>query len=248
MCRTKHLFPIIHWKNLGRRGCFAWLMWLEKQFRKSRDLLIEGKNDCLIYRLSFSYFFILSYLRSEEKMRLTLCFVIYTTAQFSCTNDLRSRKQEEVAESIVDLVRQIEYSCDATVTISELVCWRGKLDQAFNTASKLLIKFCHQNEWKLIRHQNITYNRLNKGGLHLHLKVTNGFLRIFERIYIEMMFLPRMPCLMRAMSKELGVYGYQIFIHFIFNGSFYDQIDGVAMGSPLAPVLANLFMGHHEKL
>ena len=29
-------------------------------------------------------------------------------------------------------------------------------------------------------------------------------------------------------------------------GSFYDQIDGVAMGSPLGPVLANLFMGHHE--
>ena len=35
--------------------------------------------------------------------------------------------------------------------------------------------------------------------------------------------------------------------HFLFNGSFYDQIDGVAMGSPLAPVIANLFMGHHEK-
>ena len=35
--------------------------------------------------------------------------------------------------------------------------------------------------------------------------------------------------------------------HFIFNGSFYDQIDGVLMGSPLGPVLANLFMGYHEK-
>lgn len=34
---------------------------------------------------------------------------------------------------------------------------------------------------------------------------------------------------------------------FLFAGVFYDQIDGVAMGSPLAPVLANLFMGHHEK-
>jgi hypothetical protein len=34
--------------------------------------------------------------------------------------------------------------------------------------------------------------------------------------------------------------------HFLFKGAFYDQIDGVAMGSPLAPVLANLFMGHHE--
>ena len=36
-------------------------------------------------------------------------------------------------------------------------------------------------------------------------------------------------------------------IHFSFNGSFYDQVDGVAMGSPLVPVLANLFMGHHER-
>ena len=35
--------------------------------------------------------------------------------------------------------------------------------------------------------------------------------------------------------------------HFIFNGSMYDQVDGVAMGSPLGPVLANLFMGHHER-
>ena len=34
--------------------------------------------------------------------------------------------------------------------------------------------------------------------------------------------------------------------HFIFNSEFYNQIDGVAMGSPLAPVLVNIFMGFHE--
>ena len=34
--------------------------------------------------------------------------------------------------------------------------------------------------------------------------------------------------------------------HFIFNSKFYNKIDGVAMGSPLAPVLANIFMGFHE--
>ena len=28
----------------------------------------------------------------------------------------------------------------------------------------------------------------------------------------------------------------------------YDQIDGVAMGSPIAPVLANLFLEHHENI
>ena len=33
--------------------------------------------------------------------------------------------------------------------------------------------------------------------------------------------------------------------HFLFNGKFYNQIDGVAMGSPLAPVLANIFMGFY---
>ena len=31
--------------------------------------------------------------------------------------------------------------------------------------------------------------------------------------------------------------------HFLFNSKFYDQIDGVTIGSPLAPVLANVFMG-----
>ena len=35
--------------------------------------------------------------------------------------------------------------------------------------------------------------------------------------------------------------------HFLFDGQFYDQVDGVAMGSPLGPVLANLFMAYHEK-
>ena len=34
--------------------------------------------------------------------------------------------------------------------------------------------------------------------------------------------------------------------HLIFNGKFYNQIDGVAMGSPLAPVLANIFTGFYE--
>ena len=34
--------------------------------------------------------------------------------------------------------------------------------------------------------------------------------------------------------------------HFIFNSKFYNQINGVAMGSLLAPVLANIFMGFHE--
>ena len=35
--------------------------------------------------------------------------------------------------------------------------------------------------------------------------------------------------------------------HFIFTNEIYDQIDGVSMRSPLAPILTNLFMRYHEK-
>lgn len=35
--------------------------------------------------------------------------------------------------------------------------------------------------------------------------------------------------------------------HFLLNRSMYDQIDGIAMRSPLGPVLANLFMETYEQ-
>ena len=34
--------------------------------------------------------------------------------------------------------------------------------------------------------------------------------------------------------------------HFVHNGILYDQIDGVAMGSPLGPILANVFISNLE--
>ena len=34
--------------------------------------------------------------------------------------------------------------------------------------------------------------------------------------------------------------------YFLFNNKLYKQIDGLAMGSPIAPVLANIFLNFHE--
>ena len=35
--------------------------------------------------------------------------------------------------------------------------------------------------------------------------------------------------------------------HFIFDGTLYKQIDGLAMGSPLGPTLSNVFLAYREK-
>ena len=49
----------------------------------------------------------------------------------------------------------------------------------------------------------------------------------------------------RKELKKLFLFGTSQ-THCIFNSKFYNQIDGVAMGSHLAPVLANIFMDFHE--
>ena len=35
--------------------------------------------------------------------------------------------------------------------------------------------------------------------------------------------------------------------HFLFGGKLYHQKDGVAMGSPLGPLFANIFLSFHER-
>ncbi|XP_067022058.1 uncharacterized protein [Acropora muricata] len=54
------------------------------------------------------------------------------------------------------------------------------------------------------------------------------------------------PKLPRTVLKNLLVFATKR-SHFVFDGQYYDQVDGVAMGSPLGPVLANIFMCHFEE-
>ena len=58
--------------------------------------------------------------------------------------------------------------------------------------------------------------------------------------------LPNPPKLPRSALKDLLVFATKK-SHFVFDGQYYDQVDGVAMGSPLGPVLANIFMCQFEE-
>jgi len=58
--------------------------------------------------------------------------------------------------------------------------------------------------------------------------------------------LPEPPQLPRSVLRDLLQFATKK-SHFIFDGQYYDQIDGVAIGSPLGPVLAKIFMCHFEE-
>ena len=49
-------------------------------------------------------------------------------------------------------------------------------------------------------------------------------------------------CLLKPATRDCPLRG----VEFSFNNQMYKQLDGAAMGSPLGPALANIFVGFHE--
>ena len=95
------------------------------------------------------------------------------------TNDLRDHSPTAVAENIVELARKIEMESNAEVILSELVSRSDNVPNgAVKAVNKRLLKYCNQNDWRMIKHQNIDRNCLNKR-LHLNEKGNNIFFRNF---------------------------------------------------------------------
>ena len=53
---------------------------------------------------------------------------------------------------------------------------------------------------------------------------------------------PQIPEFVCKEMLHMAVLG----VEFIFDGKIYKQVDGVAMVSPLGPILANIFVGYLE--
>ena len=98
------------------------------------------------------------------------------------TNDLKSKEPNMVADAIVDLVREIENSCDAEIVLSEITTRNDAHGDAVKTVNRRLKQLSRQNGWILISHANITQNGLNKGGVHLNREGNDSLHRNFVNV------------------------------------------------------------------
>ena len=84
------------------------------------------------------------------------------------TNDLNTQEPRLTAEGIVNLALQIEGDAPETnLAISELIARADDKDGKVSSVNKILKKFCRQNHWNFIEHNNINQTHLNRGGLLL---------------------------------------------------------------------------------
>ena len=84
------------------------------------------------------------------------------------TNDLNTQEPRLTAEGIVNLALQIEGDAPETnLAISGLITRADDKDGKVSSVNKILKKFCRQNHWNFIEHNNINQTHLNRGGLHL---------------------------------------------------------------------------------
>ena len=85
------------------------------------------------------------------------------------TNDLQDQNPNVVVDNAVELARKIESETNARIILSELVARSDNVSSdSVKTVNRKLKKFCTQNNWKLVQHQNITTNDVNQSGLHLN--------------------------------------------------------------------------------
>ena len=85
-----------------------------------------------------------------------------------------------IVDSFVNLAREVEDNSDSQVMVSELIT---RFDESFSgdvaEVNKRLLKFCKQQDWTVIRHNNIHQSDLNKGRLPLNERGTSRMFNNF---------------------------------------------------------------------
>ena len=114
--------------------------------------------------------------------------------------------------------------------------------------------FTFSTQWLLLQRYFFVVSQIKNANLSrefpVSYKVTSPFTNIGlqETIYVTVNLIFNQICNLNLTKKELK----KLFlfatsqIHFLCNSKFYNQLDGLAVGFPLSPVLANIFMGFYK--
>ena len=92
------------------------------------------------------------------------------------------------------------------------------------------------------RHNNGIMSSLDVSSIFTNVRLDETIQICLDKLYS----LPDPPILLRSVLPKLLEFATEK-SHFIFDGQYYDQTESVAMGLPLGPVLANIFMCHFEE-
>ena len=83
---------------------------------------------------------------------------------------------------------------------------------------------------------NVTRFIRRKNQLFLKMKLLQFFLNLRKNVNVTFLNIFYMLCM--AIKN----------VEFRFNNTIYRQVDGVAMGSPMGPILVNTFVGYFESI
>ncbi|CAF4673899.1 unnamed protein product [Rotaria sp. Silwood1] len=106
--------------------------------------------------------------------------------------------------------------------------------------SSSFVKDLHALDDPLSTFKMVSFDVVN---LYTNIPVDKTINIILKELYENR---PVPPIIERNDLKELLTFA-TTKSHFLFDGKIYDQVDGVSMGSPLAPLLAEIFLQEFEK-
>ncbi|CAF2442037.1 unnamed protein product [Rotaria sp. Silwood2] len=146
-------------------------------------------------------------------------------------------KEDVPLRPVVSAIKTFNYGLGKVLSqlLSQFLVKKNMIRDSFSFVNQLLALPKYMSRYKMVS--------FDIASLYTNVPLTETIDIILKHLYDGH---AKPPAIGRADMKELLDLATEK-SHFLFNGQLYDQIDGVSMGSPLAPLFAEIFLQNFEK-